>query len=70
MESDEAEGNKEVEYFETNGVIRGVIVPAGSHEVKFTYDRSSFRKGITISTLVFLLCIGIIVFGWVKSPEF
>ena len=59
---------KEVKYFETNGVIRGLIVPPGNHEVKFVYDRSSFRKGITISTVVFLLCIGIIAFGWVKSP--
>ena len=59
---------KEVKYFETNGVIRGLIVPPGNHEVKFIYDRSSFRKGITISTVAFLLCIGIIAFGWVKSP--
>ena len=59
---------KEVKYFETNGVIRGLIVPSGNHEVKFIYDRSSFRKGIIISTVVFLLCIGIIAFGWVKSP--
>jgi len=60
---------KEVKYFETNGVIRGLIVPPGNHEVKFIYDKSSFRKGIAISTVVFLLCIGIIAFGWVKSPE-
>jgi len=59
---------KEVKYFETNGVIRGLIVPPGDHEVKFIYDKSSFRKGIAISTAVFLLCIGIIAFGWVKSP--
>ena len=59
---------KEVKYFKTNGVIRGLIVPPGNHEIKFIYDRSSFRKGITISIGVFLLCIGIIAFGWVKSP--
>ena len=59
---------KEVKYFETNGVIRGLIVPPGDHEVKFIYDRSSFRKGITISIVVFLLCIGIIALGLVKSP--
>ena len=59
---------KEVKYFETNGVIRGLIVPTGNHEVKFIYDKSSFRKGIAISTVVFLLCIGIIAFGWVNSP--
>ena len=59
---------KEVKYFETNGVIRGLIVPSGNHEIKFIYDRSSFRKGITISIVAFLLCIGIIAFGWVKSP--
>ncbi len=59
---------KEVKYFKTNGVIRGLIVPPGNHEIKFIYDRSSFRKGITISIGVFLLCIGIIAFGLVKSP--
>jgi len=60
---------KEVKYFETNGVIRGLIVPPGNHEVKFIYDKSSFRKGIAISTVAFLLCIGIIAFGLVKSPK-
>ena len=59
---------KEVKYFKTNGVIRGLIVPPGNHEIKFIYDRSSFRKGITVSIGVFLLCIGIIAFGLVKSP--
>ena len=63
-----ARDGKEVKYFETNGVIRGLIVPPGNHEVKFIYDKSSFRKGIAISTVAFLLCIGIISFGWVKSP--
>ena len=58
---------KEVKYFETNGVIRGLIVPSGNHEVRFIYDRSSFRKGIAISTVAFLLCIGITAFGWIKS---
>ena len=59
---------EEVKYYKTNGVIRGLIIPPGNHEVKFIYDRSYFRKGIAISIGVFLLCIGIIAFGWVKSP--
>ena len=58
---------EEVKYYKTNGVIRGLIIPPGNHEVKFIYDRSYFRKGIAISIGVFLLCIGIIAFGWVKE---
>ena len=33
-----------------NGLIRGVMVPAGSREVRFTYDRSEFGEGVEIIT--------------------
>lgn len=33
-----------------NGLIRGVPLPAGEHEVRFSYDRSRFDTGRAIST--------------------
>ena len=59
--------DKEVEYFKTNGVIRGLIIPKGRHTVIFKYDRSSFNKGALISLSSFFITIGMIIFGYRKS---
>ena len=59
--------DKEVEYFKTNGVIRGLIIPKGSHTIIFNYDRSSFNKGVLISLSSFFFTIGMIIFGYRKS---
>jgi uncharacterized membrane protein YfhO len=57
---------KPIETFETNGVIRGIEVPAGEHIVEFKYDRSVFHAGKLISILSFILAISLITFGLVK----
>ena len=45
-----------------DGVIRGIVLPAGEHEVRFTYDRSRFETGRAISmaaiALSFLMMAG------------
>lgn len=46
-----------------DGVIRGVIVPPGEHEVRFVYDRSRFETGRTVSTVATMLSLGLIVAG-------
>ncbi|ACF10590.1 conserved hypothetical protein [Chlorobaculum parvum NCIB 8327] len=46
-----------------DGVIRGVIVPPGEHEVRFVYDRSRFETGRMVSTVATLLSLGLIVAG-------
>ncbi|MDP7128801.1 MAG: hypothetical protein QGI00_14460, partial [Candidatus Marinimicrobia bacterium] len=51
------------EVVETNKLIRGVVIPKGEHTVRFNYDRSSFNKGKLISTISFVLAIGLIGAG-------
>ncbi len=53
-----------VKTYETNGILRGVIVPKGSHKVEFIYDRSSFNRGIMVSLLSFAVAVGFVVSGY------
>ena len=56
-----------IEYFKTNGVIRGLVIPKGQHKIIFSYDRSSFNLGKIISLFSFFITIGMISFGYRKS---
>ena len=38
-------------------IFRGLLVPAGKHEIQFFYDPLSFKYGAMISALSFLTCI-------------
>lgn len=58
---------KPVKTIETNGVIRGIEVPAGEHIIEFEYDKSIFHKGILISILSFIFAIGFIAVGLIKN---
>ena len=47
-----------------NGLLRGVIIPAGSNRVHFYYDRSSFETGRWMSlgafgTAILLISVGV-----------
>jgi hypothetical protein len=47
-------------YFRTNYVLRGMIVPGGSHEIKFEFKPSSYYVGDTVSlacSLIFILLV-------------
>ena len=46
-----------------NGLLRGVVVPAGSREVRFFYDRSGFETGTRISLGAFVLALLLIAGG-------
>ena len=48
-----------------DGVIRGVMLKAGEHEVRFVYDRSRFQTGRMVSTAALWLSLGLIVAGTV-----
>jgi len=50
-----------------NGLIRGVMVPAGEHNIRFVYDRSRFGTGRTVSRLATLLSLGLLVVGAVAD---
>jgi hypothetical protein len=48
----------EKSYFRTNYVLRGMIVPSGSHEIKFEFKPASYYVGDTVSlasSLIFIL---------------
>ena len=49
-----------IETIKTNGLIRGVLIPAGEHLVEFEYDRKSFNLGIIISIVSTLIAISLI----------
>jgi len=40
-----------------NGLLRGVIIPPGSREVRFQYDRSGFETGRNVSLAAFLVAL-------------
>jgi hypothetical protein len=50
-----------------DGLVRGVIVPAGEHEVRFVYDRSRFETGRIISIAALLLSLGLAIGGVVAE---
>ena len=52
---------------EVNGLIRGVQIPAGEHELTFTYDRSDFDKGRYISLAAFGVAVLMVVGGVVAG---
>jgi len=53
---------KENKYFRTDYILRGMVVPAGDHEIKFTFRPASYYVGNKISlassVLLILLCAG------------
>ena len=40
---------KESKYFRTDWILRGMVVPAGDHEIKFSFKPSSYIVGNKIS---------------------
>jgi len=46
-----------------NGLIRGIVVPAGSREVRFRYDRSEFETGQNISLVAFVVALLMVAVG-------
>jgi hypothetical protein len=57
---------KESSYFRTNYVLRGMVVPAGNHEIKFSFKPTSYITGNKISLASSVLLI-IIIAGYFAS---
>jgi hypothetical protein len=64
---------KESRYFRTNYVLRGMILPSGDHQVKFTFKPSSYFIGNKISLassiLLFLLTAGYFISAYIKKSK-
>ena len=48
---------KESKYFRTDYVLRGMIIPAGDHEIRFSFKPSSYSIGNRISMISSLLFV-------------
>jgi hypothetical protein len=60
---------KEASMVKVNGLLRGVVVPSGSREVRFQYDRSGFETGRWISLGAFVVAL-LMVAGGVIGRRF
>ena len=59
----------ESKYFRANYVLRGMLLPAGTHQVKFTFAPSSYINGNKISLASSVLLI-LITAGYLISRSF
>jgi hypothetical protein len=64
---------KESSYFRANYVLRGMILPGGDHQVKFTFKPSSYFIGNKISLassiLLFFLTAGYFISTYIKKSK-
>jgi len=56
---------KEVPYFRADYFVRGVMVPAGSHDVEWSFEPKSYTTGVQVNTAgsISLLVLVLLVFG-------
>lgn len=54
---------REERMFKTNGLLRGVIVPEGEHEIVFVFDRRGFEDGGKLSVAGFVVALLLVVTG-------
>ena len=63
---------KESDYFRTDYVLRGMIIPAGDHEIKFRFEPSSYKTGTMISyisSMLFILMTAGYIIVQIKSKS-
>lgn len=64
---------KESSYFRANYVLRGMILPGGSHQVRFEFKPSSYYTGnkvsLASSILLFLLTAGYFISAFIKNQS-
>ncbi|NTU97232.1 MAG: hypothetical protein HGA62_05365 [Chlorobiaceae bacterium] len=57
---------KDVPVVEVNGLIRGVTIPPGEHELVFSYDRTLFDRGRMISLTAFGAAVLLLFAGFFR----
>ena len=58
---------KEVKYFRANYVLRGMVLPGGNHEIKFSFEPASYIAGNKVSLISSLILI--LIFGGYFSSK-
>jgi hypothetical protein len=58
---------REANIVKVNGLLRGVLIPAGSREVWFYYDRSLFETGRMISQGAFVVALMMVAAGVISG---
>jgi uncharacterized membrane protein YfhO len=53
--------SKPVTIFKINGFFRGVFVPAGTHQIEFLYQPTSFYLGIAAAAATLLVYGGFLI---------
>jgi uncharacterized membrane protein YfhO len=54
---------KPVPIARVNYILRGLSIPAGTHNIEFRFEPSSYYTGDTISLIVGILSILIVLYG-------
>ena len=50
--------NKEIKIYQTNGVLRGILIDKGEHSIIFKYDDSLFNSLLILSNMMlFIICV-------------
>lgn len=61
---------QETEIYKTNSILRSVVVPAGSHELVFSFDPPLYRAGYLISNIAWAVALLCIAIGLWRTPKF
>ncbi|MBK7368502.1 MAG: hypothetical protein IPJ04_11485 [Candidatus Eisenbacteria bacterium] len=54
---------KSAEILRADHALRAVVIPAGKHTVRFTFESASFRNGLTLSVICALVALALLVAG-------
>ncbi|MCX7918625.1 MAG: YfhO family protein [bacterium] len=60
---------KEQQIYQTNYILRGLILPPGNNRIQFIYQPVSFRVGFIISSITFIVLMGMIVINFLRRKE-
>jgi len=60
-------GGSEVPILRTNYVLRGLVLPAGDHTIRFVFHPASYYDGRILQILASILLLGLLVFAAIKE---
>ncbi|MDI6765225.1 MAG: YfhO family protein [Bacteroidota bacterium] len=60
---------QETEIYKTNYVLRSIVVPAGSHNVEFRFQSSTYEMGLNITNGAWIITAILIIIGMIQIPS-